>query len=195
MQSKNNNESAFTLIELLMVVAIIAILAGILIPAIGAVRKQANVAASKAQISGYVNAIQMFKGEYNYLPFVTGGADTTIDLSSGAQSQAFIETLSGKDPTTGAVVQTGGNRRSSPFHSFSDSDFLLEDDNSISQTQLADRFGNVNIKVRLDGDGDGLIDPDVAGTSPASPSDPIRTNVTMWVEPDADGNPGYALWD
>lgn len=63
--------SGFTLIELLMVIAIIGILAGILIPTVGAVRKQANIAASKAQLSSYVNAIQLFKGEYNYYPFIT----------------------------------------------------------------------------------------------------------------------------
>ena len=58
-----------------MVIAIIGILAGILIPTIGAVRQQANIAASKAQLSAYVNAIQMFKGEYGYLPFVSGKSD------------------------------------------------------------------------------------------------------------------------
>ena len=68
--NKNKKISAFTLIELLMVIAIIGILAGILIPTVGAVRTQANLAASRAQLSNYVNAIQMFKGEYGFLPFV-----------------------------------------------------------------------------------------------------------------------------
>ena len=63
-----NKKSAFTLIELLMVIAIIGILAGILIPTVGAVRKQANIAASKSQLSNYVNAIGMFKSEYKFYP-------------------------------------------------------------------------------------------------------------------------------
>ena len=66
---KNKKISGFTLIELLMVIAIIGILAGILIPTVGAVRTQANLAASKAQLSNYVTAITMFKGEYGYYPF------------------------------------------------------------------------------------------------------------------------------
>ena len=75
MNSNKTRQAGFTLIELLMVIAIIGILAGILIPTIGAVRKQANVAASKSVLSNYVNAIQLFKGEYSYFPFVTGGTD------------------------------------------------------------------------------------------------------------------------
>ena len=193
MQTKKH--SAFTLIELLMVIAIIGILAGILIPTVGAVRKQANVAASKAQLSNYINAIQMFKGEYNYLPFVAGGADTTIDLSTDAQSVEFIETLSGRDDS-GALVTTGGNRRSIAFHSFSESEFWINDADVVDQTLVADRFNNRSIKLRLDGDGDGFIDPDVSGPSPSTPSNPIKTNVTAWVESDDSvGAPGYALWD
>lgn len=186
------NPSAFTLIELLMVIAIIGILAGILIPTVGAVRKQANIAASKSQLSNYVTAIQLFKGEYSYYPFVTGGNDTTVDLSS--QSTLFIETLSGRDASNGKPKVEGGNRRRIGFHSFSESEFLLKDDDTVDPTQLADRFNNTAIKVRIDGDGDGQVDPDVSGPEPTSPSNPIRTAITAWVEGSED-SPGYALWD
>ena len=186
------NPSAFTLIELLMVIAIIGILAGILIPTVGAVRKQANIAASKSQLSNYVTAIQLFKGEYSYYPFVTGGNDTTVDLSS--QSTLFIETLSGRDASNGKPKVEGGNRRRIGFHSFSESEFLLKDDDTVDPTQLADRFSNTAIKVRIDGNGDGQVDPDVSGPEPTSPSNPIRTAITAWVEGSED-SPGYALWD
>ncbi len=186
------NPSAFTLIELLMVIAIIGILAGILIPTVGAVRKQANIAASKSQLSNYVTAIQLFKGEYSYYPFVTGGNDKTVDLSS--QSTLFIETLSGRGASDGKPKVEGGNRRRIGFHSFSESEFLLKDDDTVDPTQLADRFSNTAIKVRIDGDGDGQVDPDVSGPEPTSPSNPIRTAITAWVEGSED-SPGYALWD
>jgi type II secretory pathway pseudopilin PulG len=175
-----------------MVIAIIGILAGILIPTVGAVRKQANIAASKSQLSNYVTAIQLFKGEYSYYPFVTGGNDTTVDLSS--QSTLFIETLSGRGASDGKPKVEGGNRRRIGFHSFSESEFLLKDDDTVDPTQLADRFNNTAIKVRIDGDGDGQVDPDVSGPEPTSPSNPIRTAITAWVEGSED-SPGYALWD
>ena len=194
MNKIQRNTSAFTLIELLMVIAIIGILAGILIPTVGAVKKQANIAASKSQLSNYVTAIQLFKGEYSYYPFVTGGSDRTVDLSS--ESTLFIETLSGRNATTGKPKPEGGNRRQIGFHSFSESEFLLNNDDSISRTQLADRFNNTTIKVSIDGDGTGFITPDVSGQQPAKPSNPIRTNVTAWVEANGSlGSPGYALWD
>ncbi len=192
MNKNIRNTSAFTLIELLMVIAIIGILAGILIPTVGAVRKQANIAASKSQLSNYVTAIQIFKGEYSYYPFVTGGNDTTVDLSS--QSTLFIETLSGRGASDGKPKVEGGNRRRIGFHSFSESEFLLNDDDTVDATQLADRFSNTAIKVRIDGDGDGQVDPDVSGPEPTSPSNPIRTAITAWVEGSED-SPGYALWD
>lgn len=191
---KNSKVNGFTLIELLMVIAIIGILAGILIPSVGAVRRQANVAASKSQLSNYVNAIQMFKSEYGYFPFISGSEDEAIDLSS--QSSEFIETLSGREPTSGNRSTEGGNRRSIAFHSFSESEFYVEDNGDTSDTQLADRFNNRNIFIEIDGDGDGRVDPSPTGNEPQDPGSSLRTTATAWVEPDDEvGGPGYSLWD
>jgi prepilin-type N-terminal cleavage/methylation domain-containing protein len=194
---KNNKKtSGFTLIELLMVIAIIGILAGILIPTVGAVRKQANIAASKAQLSSYANAIQLFKGEYNYYPFITSAEDTVIDLSKSVSSSDFIKVISGRDPSNGNPVTEGGNRRRIAFHSFSESEFLVGDDDTVSLTQLSDRFNNPVIKILIDGNGDNQVKPSPDGNLPSAPKNPIRTNVTAWVEGDDDlGFPGYSLWD
>ena len=191
---RNKQILGFTLIELLMVIAIIGILAGILIPTVGAVRKQANKAASKAQLSGYVNAIQMFKGEYGYLPFVTGDSDEEVDLSSIEMCKEFMETLSGRSSTTGKVLDSavGGNRRLIGFHSFSESEFFLKDDDSVDPNQLADRFNNTNIIIVIDGDGDQKVEV----KDPTGSNKEIKALVSAYVEADeALDAPGYSLAD
>ena len=186
------NPSAFTLIELLMVIAIIGILAGILIPTVGAVRKQANIAASKSQLSNYVNAMQLFKGEYSFFPLVSGTGDSDeIDFNS--ESDDFIKTLSAREPSSGASVSFGGNRRRIAFHSFSESEFWLTTSDEVSDDQLADRFNNKSIFIVVDTNGDGFVAP----TGPDKSEGKIRTNVTAYVGEDTlePSNPTYKLWD
>lgn len=197
MKNTMKRHSAFTLIELLMVIAIIGILAGILIPAVGSVKKQANIAAGRAQLSNYVNAIELFKGEYKYYPWVTGGNDAEIRVNDG--SNDFIETLSGKtaDGTASDAGWKGVNRRRIGFHSFSESEFLLDDTDKPDPSRLADRFNNEEIHLAIDGDGDGFVDPKptdrkLRGTVP---SGGVRTPVTAYVDADRDENPAYGLWD
>lgn len=185
MNTYRTRKLGFTLIELLMVIAIIGILAGILIPAVGAVKKQANIAASKSQLSNYVNAIQLFKGEYKFYPFVSAGSDTEYSLSTGTNNNTFITTLSGRkvDSSGPDDNPTEGNRRKIAFHSFSESEFLE------GTTTLADRFGNTNIVIAIDGTGDNRI------TTTNVPD--IKSPVTAYVGVDANdaSNPTYQLWD
>tara|TARA_Y100000385_G_scaffold277574_1_gene324707 strand:- start:203 stop:778 length:576 start_codon:yes stop_codon:yes gene_type:complete len=188
--NKNEKISGFTLIELLMVIAIIGILAGILIPTVGAVRKQANIAASKSQLSSYVNAIQLFKGEYSYLPFVTSSTDVELDLSQNSTSTEFIETLSARNASSGVKKSVNGNRRLISFHSFSESEFYLNDSDVTDPTQIADRFNNTNIIIVIDGDGDGEI---TVKDLNAADMD-IRAAVSAYVKTDASiGAPAYSL--
>ncbi len=191
MNTNRVRKTGFTLIELLAVVAIIGILSGVLIPAVGAVRKQSKIAASKAQLSNYVNAMQLFKAEYKYFPLVSGTADSDeIELSS--ESSDFIQVISGRDPSTGASVSFGGNRRRIGFYSFAASEFWLNNSDALSQTQLADRFNNTNIVIVVDTDGDGFVAP----LGPGSAEGTIRTNVTAYVGTDSadTSNPTYKLW-
>ena len=192
------NKEAFTLIELLMVIAIIGILAGILIPTVGAVRKQANIAASKAQLSNYVTAIQMFKGEYSYFPFsgaqVDGGATITSITPAKFIGALSARKVNGDKITSSTDAALDGNRRLIAFHSFSESEFFEGDS---SNGLIADRFDNTNIYIAIDGTGAGKIKglPATSGTG----STELRASVTAYtldnpstadeVEPD------YYLYD
>ena len=185
---KRNRNSGFTLIELLTVMAIIGILAGILIPAVDTVRKRANIAASKSQISGYLNAIQLFKGEYNYYPFPD--AQDSDSKSGGATIETigydeFIGALSARDLSGDRIAADApdkyGNRKLNSFHDFSDNDFLSGDP---STGKIADRFNNTNIFIAIDGNGDGKIEglPNPTGGADIA----VRSSVTAYVQKDSE---------
>ena len=61
-------QTAFTLVEMLVVVAIIAILIGILIPVVGRAKTKAKVATAKVEMAGLEMAIKSYKTDYNRWP-------------------------------------------------------------------------------------------------------------------------------
>lgn len=194
---KTSRNSAFTLIELLTVIAVIAILSGILIPVTGGVIRQSRIAASKAQLWQYVNAIEAFKAEYNYYPTIFGTIEANYSLKTNADSTNFIEALSGRNIANGNPKVVGGNYKTISYHNFSDSECFVNDAGVVQQDQLSDRFNNTLINFRLDLNGDGFVDPSTSGNrDPQEPDNPLRTNITAWVLEDPDeGFPGYGLWE
>lgn len=67
-------KSSFTLVELLIVIGIIIILAGILLPVVNSGIKKADMTKAKAEITTLVNAIKQFESTYGFLP--TSACDT-----------------------------------------------------------------------------------------------------------------------
>ena len=66
---------SFTLVEILVVIGTIAILMGILFPAVGMIRVKASQRQSQTEVKAIQTAIQSFKNEYHYLPDTTTGND------------------------------------------------------------------------------------------------------------------------
>lgn len=81
-------KKGFTLIELLVVITIIAVLAGLLFPAMGAVRTQARKASAKNDVTQIVNAIKAFYLEYGRYPDADGKVNAALlkELTGGSAS-------------------------------------------------------------------------------------------------------------
>lgn len=176
--------AAFTLLELLAVLAIIGILAALIFPNVSAARRSANRAKTKVQFNQWAAAIESFRSEYGCYPtfdstnLVNGGASTAL---SG--DHLFHDLLAGKKrdgtaPSTGATTAAGNqNRKRIAFYSFAESDLSPSD--APYPNLLRDAFDNLSIAVLVDRNLDGKIDANDYATWPSvvtSAGESIRPN-------------------
>ncbi len=187
---------AFTLMELLTVIAIIGVLASLLFPALRSARQSANKAKTRVQFNQWAAAIEGFRSEYGYYPAfhssnLVNPAGQNTDPSTlhlfhdvlaarrrdGSALPAYATTTNPQFPE----VQ---NRRLVSFHSFGDSDFTADN-------LLHDACDNTVIAVLVDRDLDGVIKagtdftalPPVNGLTPTSADFPdagIRAGVIFY---------------
>ncbi len=80
--------SGFTLIELLVVISIIAILAGMLLPALAAAKRHAQVRMAKLDIKNLELAISQYESDYSRLPAVTPNPVSDLTFGSIAIASA-----------------------------------------------------------------------------------------------------------
>ena len=79
---------AFTLIELLTVITIIAILMGLLFPAIGIVKDSARKAEAKAAVAQIAASVKQYYTEYGKYPVADYVTGTPSDIKLGDQSKS-----------------------------------------------------------------------------------------------------------
>lgn len=187
-RSRVTGGAAFTLIELLAVVAIIGILAAILVPTISYARTAANKARTRSQFSQWAAAFEGFRQEYGSYPqLYPNGAQKLVNQNASAtatQEHLFHDTLTGhrRDPsgtwpaatTRNPPMPQAQNTRRIQFCAFTDNDFVLAGDvtngyNTNAQLNfIRDGFHNASIAVITDANLDGVINArDATGGYPA----------------------------
>lgn len=67
-QTNRQRRHAFTLVEMLLVVAILALLAGIVLPKLTGQKEKANIAAAKTQLGSFGTALDMFEVDNGHYP-------------------------------------------------------------------------------------------------------------------------------
>ena len=179
--------AGFTLLELLTVMAVIAILAAIMIPTVSSARAGASKAHTRAQFGQWSAAFEQFRQEYGSYPQLYPNSAQKL-VNQGATTQAsanhlFHDLMSGvhRDGSalTGATTGNptpaiGQNTRRIRFVSFTESDFVTSADVSAGRNTAAqlnfirDAFYKTSIAVVTDSNLEGVINGrDSSGGFPA----------------------------
>lgn len=205
MNRKMNDRRGFTIIELLTVIAVIAILATILIPTIGRVRESARRAQTRTQFSQWISAIETFRTEYGHWPDFRSRApnweaepltaspenNLVVRINDSTQiRQNFVEYLSGRklngEPLSEPRYDDHPNRRRVSFYDFTENDYEFvggAKDLNANNVRFVDGFGNTDILLVMDGDYNGVIPLRDTQTYQVKPEEPNAAAAAPYGEP------------
>ena len=187
---------AFTLLELVAVIAVIGILAALLFPGVRAARTSAYKAKTRVQFNQWAAALEGFRTEYGYYPVLHGSNlvnppgqttdPTTLHLFHDllAARRRDGSALPAFTAATGSQFPEAQNRKLVSFLAFTASDFT-------ATGLLGDAFGDAEIAVLVDRDLDGVIRigsdftdlPAVTGLTPGAvdfPAGGVRAGVVFY---------------
>ena len=165
---------SFTLVEILVVVSIIGLLAGLAIPAVGGALASARKAKVSAMAHQIRTAISQFNMEYGFFP-TNGGAGAFRD-GVGITDAGLALVLSGSTNDARALTN---NPRAIPFLEVPN-DFTMNAAGNLSNRGLVTprgfyKTGQSNLFVSVDHNYDGEVTVTNDGRS-----NNIRTTVAVW---------------
>ncbi len=149
-------QRVFTLVELLTAMAIIAVLMGIMLPAIGQVKKKAKISKAKTEIQSIVNAIKLFESTYGYLPFKASELTNAEGAMASGNYTILINCLQGNHTKNPRDIR------------------MLEVDTKQGEGVMRDPWENA-YQVALDTDYDGNIDDTTNG-----PFEKVYSGIAVW---------------
>jgi prepilin-type N-terminal cleavage/methylation domain-containing protein len=166
-------DGAFTLFELLVAIAIIAVLLGLVFPIFQGVLERAKKVQAKSDLTQIVTAVNAFYTEYGRYPLVsTVTTDTAATYGAGSSSsKAVFDELRGKSTTL--------NTRQIVFISPAENTTQTSPKGKIgSDAQFYDPWGFA-YAIRIDADYDNQVANPYTGSGGAG-ADPIRQGVITW---------------
>lgn len=161
----------FTLVELLVVITIIALLAGLLLPVIIGVIKKAEISKANAEVNALAAAVEHYQVEYSRYPGQNSG-NTDHQYSSSEYNKYLIPTLIGSNITWNG---TPSNPKGITFLAV-DSKSIVSNTLSGSNAQagdLADPWAN-RYEVIADWNFDNTV------SSPTADGDKVSRGVAVW---------------
>jgi prepilin-type N-terminal cleavage/methylation domain-containing protein len=106
-RARTYRRTGFTIVELLVVIAVIAILAGITFGIARGVRERANISRARAELGALASALEAYRLQFGDYP-QTGAAqnepDTSTPIVNTAAPAILFNALAGKRGPTGAPI-------------------------------------------------------------------------------------------
>lgn len=171
--------SAFTLVELLVVMSIIAALAGLLFSGAGAVTMQVKKIKTRALFASLKMGVDMYYTEYQRMPQL-GGASGGSDMSFRSDEPLGRELVSALTGEVDDEIAKRLNPKAFAFCEFNEKQ-MRENNSQGYGGYLIDGFGNPFYMI-MDYDYDGEIDQNSVGDLPSrfQPRGDIKAIFAAW---------------